>query len=400
MGIDISYMGTKRHLAPVVADVICRCKPGVLLDAFAGMCSVGEQVGPKRRIWSNDIQIFAAEVGRALFTSADEPMGSIQTADLHFDLFEEHQRKLTKMFYDALAGEKDLLSADSFEIFSTRKTKLSKILSSDVAKLRSRRGALFSTTYSDNYFGLLQAIEIDSIIYSISFTHESGQISDDHKRWLILALGRALLKIANSTGHFAEFLKPKQSTYKRFLRQRRRTLWSEWLYSIGELQPSGPQSWRRFNRSFNEDSLSLLPRLRRKKERPAVVYADPPYTDDQYSRYYHLLDTLILYDYPNVTGAGLYRPLRFQTPFSVKSKAVRAFENLISSTAALGADMVLSYPSNGLIHEAGVDPLDLLRKHFQNVKRCCSLPYSHSTFGASKGAAHSDVTELIYLATT
>jgi adenine-specific DNA-methyltransferase len=106
----------------------------------------------------------------------------------------------------------------------------------------------------------------------------------------------------------------------------------------------------------------------------------------------------MLYDYPQVTGAGLYRPGRFQASFSVKSKAVAAFDSLIRDAARTGADLVLSYPSNGLIHEIGVDPRRLLNRYFRTVECCYSLPHSHSTFGASKGSARADVTELIYLA--
>lgn len=200
-----------------------------------------------------------------------------------------------------------------------------------MARLRGACGTLFSTTYSDSYFGVRQAIEADAILRAVKLTHASGQISSDHRRWLAIGLGRALLKIANSAGHFAQLLKPKLSSYKRYLRQRRRSLWAEWLFSTGELQAAGSSDWRRLNRSFNEDSILLLPKLGRARQRPSVIYADPPYTDDQYSRYYHLLETVILYDYPKVAGAGLYRPHRFQTPFSIKSRAVAAFESFVGA---------------------------------------------------------------------
>jgi adenine-specific DNA-methyltransferase len=66
MGVNISYMGTKRELAPAVADVVAQAKEGVMLDAFSGMCSVGELVAPARQVWNNDAQAFSAEVARDL----------------------------------------------------------------------------------------------------------------------------------------------------------------------------------------------------------------------------------------------------------------------------------------------------------------------------------------------
>jgi adenine-specific DNA-methyltransferase len=400
MPVNITYMGTKKDLAPLVAQVIRQCQQGILLDAFAGMCSVAEQVGVARQIWTNDIQVFASEVGAALFASRDEPLGPLTTADIHFDAFERHRSRLAKRYAALVDAEDAVLECGSFSAFTRCRGRLSRLVTAHQQFARCRDRELFTTTYPDTYFGVRQAIEADAIIAAIATNRRLARTTDDHKRWFTIALGRALLKIANSTGHFAQFLSPKSYSYERFLRQRRRSLWTEWLFSVGELQPVGTADWRKHNRSFNEDSLALLPTLATAKHRPALIYADPPYTDDQYSRFYHIFETLMLYDYPTVFGAGRYRSRRYQTPFSQKAQAVPAFDRLARSAATTGADFVLSYPSNGLIHQAGSDPKDILRRHFRTVERCHSIPYSHSTFGASKGAAQSKVTELIYLART
>jgi adenine-specific DNA-methyltransferase len=398
MAVNISYMGTKKGLAPSVADVVSQCQPGVMLDAFAGMCAVGEQVAPSRPIWSNDAQLFAAEVGRALFTSIDEPCGAIQAANLYFDVFESHRNRLQDLLASAICAEDALLDSAEYSVFLKRRSGLAKLLARDRGQLQGVVHSLFTRLYSDNFFSLRQAVEADAIVHSIFTSFRLRRISRDSRRWLIIALGRALLKISNSTGHFAQFLKPKSGSFRRHLTQKRRSLWSEWLYSIGELFPAGTISWRKHNKGFHQDSLNLLPVLSKAKLRPAVIYADPPYTDDQYSRYYHLLDTLFLYDYPKVSGAGLYRSGRFQTAFCLKSKACDAFTSLVQSAARTGADLVLSYPSNGLVHEAGLAPFQLLQKYFRKAECCYSIPHVHSTFGASKGAAKANVTELIYMA--
>lgn len=398
MAVNITYMGTKRDLAALVAEVACQTQTGVLLDAFAGMCTVGEQVAPSRQIWSNDVQVFAAEVARALFTSVDDPPDAIWTADLHFDEFERHRRRLADKYDEPLGTEVHLGSADTFTAFTKRRNLLKHQLSCITKKFRRRNRNLFTTTYSDSYFGLRQAIDADAIVGAIAEIYEAGKTSLDQKRWCLLALGRALLKVANSTGHFAQFLTPNRSSFRRFCSQRKRDLWAEWLFSIGELSAVGTMDWRKQNKAFNEDSLALLRRLAESKERPSVIYADPPYTDDQYSRYYHILDTLMLYDYPEVTGAGLYRPARFSTPFSLKTKVTQAFDDLIKSGRELDADLILSYPSNGLIHEAGAKPETILKRHYGKVECCFAVPHNHSTFGASKGSAQANVTEFIYLA--
>jgi len=395
-GVSITYMGTKRALAPAVSEVIGQAQPGVLLDAFSGMCAVGGAVGERRQIWNNDVQIFAAQVARSLFKSRDLPLSPVACADVHFATFRAQCERLTQFFPSSLAAESDLLEATSFSRFNAKTATLRHALAKEIAKCQLRSPHLFTRTYAGTFFGIRQAIEADSVVAAIRVARKDEVSSSDEHRWCVVALGRALLKIANSPGHFAQFLKPKANNYRRYLALRRRSVWAEWLSSVALMSPIGAPQWRKKNKVFNRDCLELIQRLARNDI--GVIYADPPYTDDQYSRFYHLLETLCLYDYPNVTGAGLYRPDRFQTPFSLKSEAPAAFQKLIASASRTGADLVLSYPTNGLVCRAGINICSMLRKSFKRVEICESVAHTHSTFGASKGAAHAATTELIYLA--
>jgi adenine-specific DNA-methyltransferase len=391
-------MGTKRALATAVSDVVGHAQVGTMLDAFSGMCSVGEAVGDSRQIWNNDIQVFASKVAKALFASREAPLSPLTCGDVHFERFSAHRDLLKKYFENSLAAEGDLLMSPSFATFESKLAKLGRTLASDIAGCRARSAHLFATTYSGTFFGVRQSIEADAIVSALNAARNERRITTDNARWGTVALGRSLLKIANSTGHFAQYLKPKTANFRRYIALRKRSLWAEWLSSIAAISPVGDAAWRKLNKAFNQDSLSLIPRLAKSKAEVSVIYADPPYTDDQYSRFYHVLETLCLYDYPTVTGAGLYRPGRFQTPFSIKSRASEALNKLIEASARTGADLVLSYPSDGLASQASVDIRGILKKHFKRVEVCRSIPHQHSTFGASKGKAQEATTELIYLA--
>lgn len=399
MGVNITYMGTKREMAPLVADVISVAADGPVLDAFSGMCSVGEAIGTRRHIWANDIQVFPWQVATAVLASRDEPPRPNWIADLLFDIFSKIVEPLRRSMQRSIAAEEELCCTADYIAFAKRRKRLATILTEDLGQPRIAKRNLFTCSFSNNYFGVAQSVEIDSIVRLVRRATARGLITVDQARWLQIGLGRAMLHVANSTGHFAQYLSPKPSTYKRFIRQRQRSVWEEWLGSVADMVSVGTASWRSNNRTFNEDSLTLLPRIRRLRNRPRVVYADPPYTDDQYSRYYHVLETLVLYDFPTTAGAGLYRPDRFQTPFSIKTKAALALDALARATAAMGSDLVLSYPTNGLIYEAGGDPLALLRQYFRSVEICHTRQHNHSTFGASKGPARAPVIEQIYLAT-
>lgn len=397
MGVNISYMGTKREIAPAVVSVIDSARKGIALDVFAGMCSVGEALAPYRQVWTNDVQKFAFEVGTAMFTRGDMPLNRQRISDLHFESYQTHKANLSALFARSLSAESDLLQSQDFDSFEKNYIAFKKEYASEKCEFRPQEHCLFTKIYPDTYFGLNQAIQIDAVIASIDDLASRRCITSDHRRWLTIALGRSMLRTANSTGHFAQFLKPKPASFRTFLRQRRRDIWPEWLDSSDHIAPVGTAEWRMGNKSFNRDCLELIPALCDNDQRPSVIYADPPYTDDQYSRYYHLLETLIFYDYPQVTGAGVYRDNRFRTPFSIKSQAGAALEAMVAAVAKVGADLVLSYPTNGLIYEAGLDPLTILKQHFRSVERCYALSHDHSTFGASKGLAKASVTEQIFL---
>ncbi|MDR6189192.1 adenine-specific DNA-methyltransferase [Agrobacterium pusense] len=397
MGINISYMGTKREIAPAVVDVINSASPGIALDVFAGMCSVGEALAPHRTVWTNDVQTFAYEVACALFTDGEYPLDRVQASDLCFDSYRAQKENLAAYFSRSLNIEHDLLRCVEFDDFDKVYSTFKSVFATERARPINSPFSLFTQLYPDTYFGLMQAIEVDAIVAAIEGLNDRQGVGDGHRRWLRVCLGRAMLRTANSTGHFAQFLKPKASSFRTFLRQRRRGIWEEWLNSIDDVTPVGTAEWRKGNKSFNRDCLDLIPSFKNKLPRPSVIYADPPYTDDQYSRFYHVLETLILYDYPEVSGSGIYRSSRFRTPFSLKSQTVSALHELVSAVSSAGADLVLSYPTNGLVYKAGHDPIEIMKKHFRSVERCYAISHDHSTFGASKGLAKSPVTEQIFL---
>jgi adenine-specific DNA-methyltransferase len=398
VGVEISYMGTKRRLAPAVAEVVGHAQSGAMLDVFSGMCSVGEAVAPSRQVWGNDLQVFASTVAHALLKSKRSPLSALECADMHFDAFQNQKRRLTKFFSPALQGENALLDACSYREFLVANAQANQALEAAKANCRIRSPHLFSITYAGNYFGVSQAIEADSIVAAIRSSARLGKVNADEARWCTIALGRALLRISNSPGHFAQYLKPKSTNFYRYLRLRRRSLWSEWLSSIAVLAPIGTQTWRGQNRVFNQDATDLLKRLARSKVEVGVVYADPPYTRDQYSRFYHILETLCLYDYPPITHKGLYRTKRHQTEFCSRTAASSSISKLIHASAKLGADLIISYPRNGIADLSVREMRGLIGQHYRSVDVSFELTHHHSTFGASNGSANTKTTELIYFA--
>lgn len=406
MSFDLSYMGTKRNLAPAVADIAMSSRRGPFLDLFSGMCSVGSQVGPSREIWCNDAQIFASMVGHSLFRSGAFPGSPGTIASLLSMGFTDHFTKLQSIFGNHEAKEGVALSNATLDSIlqqfdedtdSAPKDTFDNLLKARVARPKEEPFMLFSLLYGNTYFGWRQCMEIDSIVFSIDKSFKEGRLKEDERIWLLLFLGRAMLKVSNTTGHFAQFLRPKQDSLKVYIRQRRRKVWEEFLAAADLCSPIGSVSWRKRNRIFNQDSCDLLPSLIQNRSQPALVYADPPYTTDQYSRYYHVLETLFHYDYPSVSSKARYRQDRFSTPFSKSTTAVEAFTRLVGNISTLQADLILSYPSKGLLHDLGTDPLEIIQKYYKaNHIAKYTFEHSHSTMGSSKGNASIVVDEVVY----
>ena len=402
----ISYMGTKAKLAGDVAKAIGRLPAGPLLDLFAGMASVSKAVGQRRQAWLNDAQAFACEVNRFQFQLGGEARIDRESMSLFQSAYHWNKDCLERRYRVLLAAEAEALGSGSPTIVAECNELLGRMLAShlDLAIDDSDHGKsmpyrLFCVTHSGGYVGLAQAIEIDSLRYAIDAVKGGFQRESMVHSFLIAVLGAALRQCATTTGHFAQFLKPKPSNLRRWTAQRRLSVTAEFRKIFAASSAEGDADWRRSNHVFHGDANDLLDSLMLGQQAPSVVYADPPYTADHYSRYYHLLETLVDYKYQKVTGAGRYRPDRFASDFSTKTRVPEAFERMISSSSAIGASIVINYPEYGLMERSNQQIPDMLAKIFKRVRRPIRLAHQHSTLGASKGEERRDVSEYIYVAT-
>lgn len=407
MAISISYMGTKRRLAPVVADIISDCPSGPLLDLFSGMCAVGSVVGPQRQIWCNDIQHFAATVATAFFTSKELPLSSIRAADLVFEAYSSNRDLLRNRFEVILEMETDALLSGTVENIANFYDTLPHVgHSSELNRERKRLSKkpstfpyrLFSITFAGGYLSLEQSIQVDSIRYAIDKLLLNYFLSHDQHRWMVLALGQAICKISTTTGHFAQYLKINSTNAKTYIRQRNRSIWREWLLCLDNFSPVGTKVWRSNNKVFRKNCVELLKNMADTGKVPSVVYADPPYTSDQYSRYYHLYETLLLYDYPLSHGEGRYRPDRFRSAFSIKTEVLGAIDSIAYACSKLGSSLVMSYPQNGLLPNSAESIISSMRRYFKRCDMVKTIGYNHSSLGGSKGHQVYPVTEMLFLA--
>ena len=390
--MPIPYMGTKSHLAPLVRHLVGDLKRGIFYDAFAGMCTVGQALADGRTVWASDSQLFAARVAEAVLTFERPP--EMQYLSEISRLAELRYEKLASRYSEQLHLETAALQSSDATYMLRDLQRLDNLLS-DARAHRIGRGNIFFQNYSNSYFSVKQALEIDALLQAAN-SASRAMLSYPNYSWLLLAAGVAAYRIASTTGHFAQHLTPSIANAQRVRRQRNRSFFHEFLRAGGEVSPA-PRV-HSGNRALHGDSLTHFASMRQWPVRPAVVYADPPYTEDQYSRYYHILDSIVRYEPHNVSGRGRYPPHRFSGPFSKMTLVEAAFDELAQSSAAIDADLVLSYPSNGILYEVGASPASVLRRYYRKVRRVARRTVMHSTFGASKGSSVERTYEHIYIA--
>lgn len=410
MGISIKYMGTKKSLAKRIAEKISKEHPhATILDVFAGMCAVGTELAPRHRLLTNDLHSFAGSVAQALFVSGSAPGGPRSEERAAFiRAFRKNQATLEEALAWRLSRERQAIKAvrelknwRKFRDFSnaelTRAVPVEIKGLSSIADYKKRPFTfpycLATSYFAGAYFGLRQAIDTDSIRYAIDLAPEK------HRALYLSALIQSVSHCAATPGHFAQFLIARDERNTNYIaRIRNRSVLDRFLISVAQF-PRLDCYDRRGNRVFNKDAIALLRDHSEKlPEKNLVIYADPPYSRAQYSRYYHVLETLVLYDYPACDSKGRYRHSRFQTDFSRKLGVVEAMGAFVKAASETGAPLYISYPRNGLLQKAGASLRDILRSHYKTVRLAAYEPLNHSTLGGAPGAASVKVLEDVYYA--
>jgi len=219
--------------------------------------------------------------------------------------------------------------------------------------------SLFSLYFANTYLGALQAAEIDSVRFAIDKLCDQWLPDNTHididsyklRCMLISALISVINRINPGPGHWAAFPHPSESNLKQILTQRRLSVWDLFREKVSAIESSLNK-----NRSdcgphiiMTENYANFMDEVKEYIRRARVVYLDPPYSQGHYSRFYHLIETLTQYDYPQISHMGRYRTDRHQSPFAHKSQAARAIGKVCELSQEGSADLVISYSHGGII---------------------------------------------------
>lgn len=435
----IHYLGSKLRIVDLIRDVLDRVDPsgGPVCDLFAGSGTVSLKLSSSRTVIAVDIQQYSRVLCSALLNPAHVTQEVVEHY-LNTVRSSEHARRLswaiepmvayeTNCRHHAESGEVEPLchllehgSIISFEqnSHSIKNSSLLLSLQETVSRLRetdliNNPGALTVRYFGGLYFSYVQASQIDMLLEAIPSLPISA------KDTFLAAILSTTSEIVNTVGkQFAQPIqprfsdgRPKPNLAERIARDRdidAVDAFEIWLVRYLSI----PHSDRK-HRVLRSDYLDALEEL---DGQVNAVYADPPYTRDHYSRYYHVLETLCLRDCPAVSttsinghghtrmSRGIYRIERYQSPFCIKSKAPHAFSALFTKARCLNVPLVVSY--SPFENDTGARPRlmtikdisELARKSFRRVEVTTAGRVAHNKLNRSdmnKAVSHAAETFII-----
>ena len=322
----IRYMGNKGKLLEyIIPEIEALTKPGdIICDIMAGTNAVSYALKLRNILITNDIQNYSYVISKCLLDNYNVPKQEEAHKDIDQYYIENNLNKQYSFFLD---------------------------------------------NYIDTYFSGKQCLDIDSFRYAI------GKINDEHKRnFYLTILMSVMCKVQSTTGHFAQYM---NKDHKRIIPLRTLSIYDLFFEKINEFKELNISKYNNYH--FNLDYKDLF--KEKIMDEVKCFYLDSPYTADQYSRFYHILETVCKYDNPVLEFKAKYRNDRVQSDFCYKNKVANEFENIISFCKSKEAFLVISYSNHGVISVDCI--IDIAKKYYQYVT-VKNIDYEHSSQGKGK----------------
>ncbi|MBC3832414.1 DNA adenine methylase [Undibacterium amnicola] len=370
-----SYMGAKTLLCPALCEIVEEYHPrdGVILDLMCGSGATSGAFAQRWQVYASDAQAFSRHLAAIQGGGMDEigARSIVQrvttNARSHFDQLTAlvgHEMEIEESF---LMSEMTGIDCENFVEWATQylnvnnsSFELNPYLSNELA-IRRRHpltapATLFTRYYANLFFGVRQAVEIDSLRLAIESLNDENQ-----KKWALGALICAVSACAdNYGGHFAQ---PRFDTahpeklatkIKETILRRSMSVTQEFSARLISLSQESQVSSRPIRTIPGPWQNAILEATKILKGQPTLVYLDPPYTRDEYSRYYHVLETLVNYNYPVIGGKAAIptkgRNGRFASEFFTRnvSSIETTIGRVINTCLENNWSCLWSYSSSGL----------------------------------------------------
>lgn len=378
----IKYMGSKRKIINFVVEAINEVKTeGPVCDLFAGTSVLSGVLRNQTHIISNDIQAYSAVLAKAYLTDYNWQSNS----SLIQDVVASATKKANDFFNAFPALNFDYEKEFSIEEFIAIEEKQRQLINSDFDSFDYH---LFVKYYSGTYWSYNQCVWIDAYRSTAEEYKETPFYNA-----ILASLMFAMSYNSQSTGHYAQYRDASsRSSMEDILIYRRKEITPFFVRKMEELQDTlGINHYS--SQTYCLDYRECLEKIPEK----TVVYADPPYAFVHYSRFYHALETLVRYDYPNVQHKGRYRVDRHQSPFCIRTQVEGAFQEMFKRIHSKNANLVLSYSNTGMIDLDNLIDLATRTLGNQYTVDIKTVDYLHSTMGRREDKSRS-VQEAVIIA--
>jgi len=327
----MKYMGSKRSmlqngLGKLIIEQSQNSDRFVDLFCGAGYVSWFVAENTNLPVYSIDLQSFSVILSKSII-GRDIPLQSVELCKKWLYLVEQ-ERKKTVLWKSATELES-----------SNREIAQIVADSRNLCLQLSNVGPIWNA-YGGYYFSPTQALTID---YMISMLPEN----ENEKIVCLAAIISTATKCVAAPGHTAQPFQPTKSAGK-FIE----ISWGLDPITLCEKELTAicPRYARKIGSAIVADALEIAPTLKPTD----LVFIDPPYSDVQYSRFYHVLETIARSESIVVSGVGRYPPItdRPQSTFSRRGDSLSSLRTLLTNLRYTGATLIFTFPkgesSNGL----------------------------------------------------
>lgn len=329
----LKYMGSKREILDFVTESVdtLNVNSEWLCDLFSGTGVVGGTFKDDYKVHANDVQSYASVLSHTYLLNLK--------GQLSIDCLDEIKNKVNTLVSDYYKRFQKLnFDYDFIDTFKNLQ-KIEKAQQALISKDFDIGFHLFTKYYSGTYWSYNQCVWIDSI------RAVAEQYKSKPQYYPILSsLIFAMSYVSQSTGHYAQYRDVTEDNMKDILSYRNRDIWPYFERKFIELI----ENVNGRSQDFRVTTLDYVDCLRIIEE-DSIIYSDPPYQSVHYSRFYHAIETLVKYDYPNVSFKGRYRDDRHQSPFCKKTTVKQAFNLMFEGVNLKKSHLALSYSDTGMI---------------------------------------------------
>jgi adenine-specific DNA methylase len=242
--------------------------------------------------------------------------------------------------------------------------------------------------YGGYYFSPAQALTFDYLLDNLP----------DNKEERIVCLAACIASASEcvaSPGHTAQPFQPTIGAGKYIIESWRQDPLEHCKNNLGFLCPKFAKVP---GYAITADAQNVISELNSRD----LIFIDPPYSGVQYSRFYHVLETIARCTKQiSVSGVGRYPPLdeRPQSKFSKTSQAKDALKSILRGIADKGSTIIFTFPSGDASNGLSGNYIKAVASEWFHVEDKNTIEGLFSSLGGNNGnrKARRKSSELILL---